>query len=166
MLGKKYNLGGVPRMPRAPAVLLLCCITSPAVFAQSSDPDQLSDKERLGWRLYEQSCSICHTKPNLVLGQFGPVLSRESLNGRPEPVREVIANGTPRKPGFKHHFAPRAIDAADVGQIPGVGAGAELRDRQEHNRSQRGEAAGFCAQARGGFLSTIARRRHAGFATG
>ena len=53
-------------MTRAVAVLLLCCIASPAVFAQSSDPDQLSDKERLGWRLYEQSCSICHTKPNLV----------------------------------------------------------------------------------------------------
>ena len=89
----------------AAAVLLLCCIASPAVFAQSSDPHQLPDNERLGWRLYEQSCSICHTKPNLVLGQFGPVLSRETLNGRPELVREVIANGTPRMPGFKHHFA-------------------------------------------------------------
>jgi mono/diheme cytochrome c family protein len=98
-------------MRRAVAVLLLCCIASPAVFAQSSDPDQLSDKERLGWRLYEQSCSICHTKPNLVLGQFGPALSRESLNGRPELVREVIANGTPRMPGFKHHFARTEIDA-------------------------------------------------------
>src|SRR5262249_29229294 len=52
-LAKKYKLGGVPRMTRAAAVLLLCCIASPAVFAQSSDPDQLSDKERLGWRLYE-----------------------------------------------------------------------------------------------------------------
>jgi len=98
-------------MTRAAAVLLFCCIASPAVIAQSSDPGQLSDKERLGWRLYEQSCSICHTKPNLVLGQFGPVLSRESLNGRPELVREVIANGTPRMPGFKHHFAPAEIDA-------------------------------------------------------
>ena len=98
-------------MRRAAAVLLLCCIASPAVFAQSSDPDQLSEKERLGWRLYEQSCSICHTKPNLVLGQFGPALSRESLNGRIELVREVIANGTPRMPGFKHHFDSTQIAA-------------------------------------------------------
>ena len=66
-------------MTRAAAVLLICCIASPAALAQSSDPDQLSDKQRLGWRLYEQSCSICHTKPNLVLSQFGPALSRESL---------------------------------------------------------------------------------------
>jgi mono/diheme cytochrome c family protein len=25
--------------------------------------------------------------------------------------REVIANGTPRMPGFEHHFAPAEIDA-------------------------------------------------------
>src|SRR5260370_17572615 len=94
----------------AAAVLLLCCIASLAVFAQSADPDQLPDKERLGWRLYEQSCSICHTKPNLVLGQFGPVLSPESLNGRPELVREGVANGTPRIPRFNHHFSPAHLD--------------------------------------------------------
>jgi mono/diheme cytochrome c family protein len=98
-------------MTRAAAVLLLCSIVSPAVFAQSTDPHLLPDKERLGWRLYEQTCSICHTKPNLVLGQFGPSLSRESLGGKVELVREVIANGTPRMPGFKYNFAPAEIDA-------------------------------------------------------
>jgi mono/diheme cytochrome c family protein len=98
-------------MTRATAVLLLCSIVSLAAFAQSNEPHLLPDKERLGWRLYEQSCSICHTKPNLVLGQFGPSLSRESLGGKPELVREVIANGTPRMPGFKYNFAPAEIDA-------------------------------------------------------
>jgi mono/diheme cytochrome c family protein len=98
-------------MTRAAAVLLFCSIASPAAFAQSTDPHLLPDKERLGWRLYEQSCSICHTKPNLVLGQFGPSLSRESLGGKPELVREAIANGTPRMPGFKYHFATAEIDA-------------------------------------------------------
>jgi mono/diheme cytochrome c family protein len=98
-------------MTRATAVLLLGSIAWPAAFAQSTDPHLLPDKERLGWRLYEQSCSICHTKPNLVLGLFGPALSRESLGGKPELVREVIANGTPRMPGFKYNFAPAEIDA-------------------------------------------------------
>ena len=98
-------------MTRATAALLLCSIVSLAAFAQSNEPHILPDKERLGWRLYEQSCSICHTKPNLVLGQFGPSLSRESLGGKPELVREVIANGTPRMPGFKYNFAPAEIDA-------------------------------------------------------
>jgi mono/diheme cytochrome c family protein len=98
-------------MTRATAVLLLCSTASPAAFAQSTGPHQLPEKERLGWALFEQSCSICHTKPNLVLAQFGPELSRDSLGGKEELVREVIANGTPRMPGFKHHFAPAEIDA-------------------------------------------------------
>ena len=42
---------------------------------------------------------------------FGPALSRETLGGRAELVREVISNGTPRMPGFKHNFAPAEIDA-------------------------------------------------------
>ncbi len=98
-------------MTRVAAVLLFCSVASSAAFAQSTGPHQLPDKERLGWRLYEQSCSICHTKPNLVLGLFGPSLSRESLGGKAEAVREVIANGTPRMPGFKYNFAPAEIDA-------------------------------------------------------
>src|SRR5262245_56499905 len=98
-------------MMRAAAVSVICCIASSAALAQGTDPHLLPDKERLGWRLYEQSCSICHSKPNLVLGQFGPSLSRESLGGKPELVREVIANGTPRMPGFKHNFAPAELDA-------------------------------------------------------
>src|SRR5438552_19016433 len=110
MLGRKCKLWGVPRMARATAVLLLCCIASPAVFAQNSDPDQLSDTERLGWRLCEDSCSICHTRPNLVLHQCGPVLSRHSLNRRPQLVREVIANGTLRITRVNHHFAPSQSD--------------------------------------------------------
>jgi mono/diheme cytochrome c family protein len=98
-------------MTRAAAILFIGCIASTAALAQGTDPHLLPDKERLGWRLYEQSCSICHSKPNLVLGQFGPSLSRESLGGKPELVREVIANGTPRMPGFKYNFAPSEIDA-------------------------------------------------------
>ena len=50
-------------MTRVAAVLLLCSIAAPAALAQNTDPHLLPDKERLGWRLYEQSCSICHTNP-------------------------------------------------------------------------------------------------------
>ena len=98
-------------MTRVAAVFLLCSMAQPVALAQSTEPHQLPDKERLGWRLYEQSCSICHTKPNLVLGQFGPALSRASLGGQVGAVREVIANGTPRMPGFKHNFSGAEIDA-------------------------------------------------------
>jgi mono/diheme cytochrome c family protein len=42
---------------------------------------------------------------------YGPALSHQSLGGQDDVMREVISNGTPRMPGFKHHFQPQQIDA-------------------------------------------------------
>jgi len=83
-----------------------------ALYAQPSEADdRLSDAQRLGRRLFEQSCGICHTKPTLASGLYGPALSRETLAGRTEVIREVIGNGTPRMPGFKYNFGPDETDA-------------------------------------------------------
>jgi len=83
-----------------------------ALYAQPSEADdRLSDAQRLGRRLFEQSCAICHTKPTLASGLYGPVLSGETLAGRTEVIREVMSNGTPRMPGFKYNFGPDETDA-------------------------------------------------------
>src|SRR4051794_29161924 len=71
----------------------------------------LNDKELLGMRLFNQSCRVCHTKRQLSSPVYGPTLSRQSLGGQDDVMREVINNGTPRMPGFKHHFQPAQIDA-------------------------------------------------------
>jgi len=70
-----------------------------------------SDQTMLGMRLFNQSCRVCHTKPQLVSPQYGPVLSMNTLGGKADIMREVISNGTPRMPGFKYHFKPAEIDA-------------------------------------------------------
>ena len=70
-----------------------------------------SDQTMLGMRLFNQSCRVCHTKPQLVSPQYGPVLSMSTLGGKADVMREVIGNGTPRMPGFKYHFKPVEIDA-------------------------------------------------------
>jgi mono/diheme cytochrome c family protein len=70
-----------------------------------------SDQAMLGMRLFNQSCRVCHTKPQLVSPQYGPVLSMSTLGGKADVMREVIGNGTPRMPGFKYHFKPAEIDA-------------------------------------------------------
>jgi mono/diheme cytochrome c family protein len=87
-----------------PMALLLAA--GPA-FAQ----DNLDETQRLGQRLFNQSCRVCHAKPQLTSVQYGPVLSRESASGDARAMREVISNGTPRMPGFKFHFQPGEIDA-------------------------------------------------------
>jgi len=69
------------------------------------------DQTMLGMRLFNQSCRVCHTKPQLTSPLYGPALSRQSLGGQDSVMREVIGNGTPRMPGFKHHFESPQIDA-------------------------------------------------------
>jgi mono/diheme cytochrome c family protein len=77
----------------------------------AAQPAGGADQTLLGMRLFNQSCRVCHTKPQLSSAQYGPVLSMNSLGGKADVMREVISNGTPRMPGFKFHFKPAEIDA-------------------------------------------------------
>jgi mono/diheme cytochrome c family protein len=72
---------------------------------------QLNDQQKLGWRLYETSCGVCHTRPTLIAGLYGPELNKETAGGSEEVVRGIITNGTPRMPGFKYTYNPDQIAA-------------------------------------------------------
>ena len=91
-------------------VLALLVLWPHAAFAQQASAP-LNDKQLLGMRLFNQSCRVCHTKPQLTSPLYGPALSRQSLGGQDDVMREVISNGTPRMPGFKHHFEAAQIAA-------------------------------------------------------
>ena len=103
-------------MKRRVAALLIVCapvvVLSSALWPQraASEP-ALNETQLTGQRLFNQSCRVCHTKPQLTSPVYGPVLSKDSAGGREDVMRQVISDGTPRMPGFKHHFAPTQIDA-------------------------------------------------------
>ena len=80
-------------------------------WAQQAGGDPLNDQQLLGMRLFNQSCRVCHTKPQMTSPLYGPELSQNSLGGQEAVMREVISNGTPRMPGFKYHFEPAQIEA-------------------------------------------------------
>src|SRR3982074_3213885 len=87
--------------------LCLLAVLPQAVFAQ----DALNNTQKLGQRLFEQSCGVCHTRPTLVSGLYGPALSKEAAGGREDVVRDVISNGTPRMPAFKYTYDATQIAA-------------------------------------------------------
>jgi mono/diheme cytochrome c family protein len=72
---------------------------------------ELNDQQKLGWRLYETSCGVCHTRPTLIAGMFGPELNQQTAGGSEEVIRGVITDGTPRMPGFKYTYNPDQIAA-------------------------------------------------------
>jgi mono/diheme cytochrome c family protein len=98
------------------------------VLLALSQPAAAQDAEqqhKLGLRLFNQSCRVCHTKPQVVSPQYAPVLSMNTLGGKADVMREVIRNGTPRMPGFKYDLKPAEIDAV-VAYIKTVPAPAEM----------------------------------------
>jgi mono/diheme cytochrome c family protein len=94
-------------------VILFSVLFASSLQSASAQPaaELLSEAQQLGMRLYNQSCVVCHAKPQITSGQYGPTLSQESAGGREEVMRDVIANGTPRMPGFKFQFEPPQIAA-------------------------------------------------------
>lgn len=96
-------------MRRSAFIVLLA--TLPQGASAQPSAEILSEAQQLGMRLYNQSCVVCHAKPQITSGQYGPTLSMDSAGGHEDVMRDVIANGTPRMPGFKYQFEPSLIDA-------------------------------------------------------
>jgi mono/diheme cytochrome c family protein len=82
-----------------------------ALAQQPGTTASLTTDQQLGRQLFTQSCMVCHTRPVITAGLYGPPLSRDAAGGQADVMRQVITDGTPRMPGFKYLFTPAQIDA-------------------------------------------------------
>jgi mono/diheme cytochrome c family protein len=92
------------------SVMATALLLAGAAGAWAADVE-LNQTQMLGRRLVDQHCGVCHTRPTLVSGMYGPELSRDTAGGNQEVVRGIVANGTPRMPGFKYMFNSEQISA-------------------------------------------------------
>jgi mono/diheme cytochrome c family protein len=70
----------------------------------------LSASQLAGRNLFTQHCVVCHVKTLMTaVRTYGPALSKESLGGQDDVMRELISNGTPNMPGFKYSLEPGEI---------------------------------------------------------
>jgi mono/diheme cytochrome c family protein len=93
------------------AIALVLLAAAPQLVAAADDHAQLNVQQRLGWRLFETSCGVCHTRPTLVAGLYGPELNKETAGGNEQVIRGIITDGTPRMPAFKFTYNPDQIAA-------------------------------------------------------
>lgn len=99
-------------MTRSAGLFLFASLWALPVLAQNAGGPAGKPDLAAGRELYEQSCGVCHTKPLITSGRFGPALSKENLGGQADVMAEVISNGIPqRMPGFKHQFNATQIRA-------------------------------------------------------
>ena len=114
------------RTARLAMLLPLVAAVTPSAFGQDRT---LNDQEQLGARLVNQSCVVCHLQLQITNAPFAPTLSRETLGGKADVMREVVSNGSPHMPGFKIQFQPAQIDAivAYIKTIPAPSTAPKAR---------------------------------------
>jgi mono/diheme cytochrome c family protein len=85
----------------------LCAFAQP----QASADKPQNDTQKLGQRIYQQRCAICHApaRPGFVM--YGPALYKDLILGSEDPVKEIIRSGSGKMPGFKLGLQPSEIDA-------------------------------------------------------
>ena len=91
-------------------VMAVLLVAGMPAFASAAEVE-LNDQQKVGWRLFETSCGVCHTRPTLIAGLYGPELNRDTAGGREEAIRDIVTNGTPRMPAFKYTYNPEQIAA-------------------------------------------------------
>ena len=91
-------------------ILWVILLSPPPLPAQRANTPSANDAQ-LGRRLFQQHCAICHTQPTLTNPVYGPSLYRDIVNGKEDVVRDLIARGSPRMPGFRYGLAASEISA-------------------------------------------------------
>jgi mono/diheme cytochrome c family protein len=95
-------------------VLVISALLSPLTAnAQngSSATDSANDTVTLGRRLFQQNCSICHTQATLTNPMYGPSLYRDIVNGKEDAMKDYIAKGSNKMPGFRYGLKASEISA-------------------------------------------------------
>jgi mono/diheme cytochrome c family protein len=84
-----------------------------AAAAQTAVAEPALDATQLAGRnLFTQHCVVCHVKTLITaVRTYGPSLSKQSLGGLDDVLREFIGNGTSNMPGFKYSLEPGEIGA-------------------------------------------------------
>jgi mono/diheme cytochrome c family protein len=100
-------------MKRVPWVLLIFLGIFPlSVGAQQANTDKpLNDVQKLGQRVFQQRCGICHEPARAGFQTYGPVLYKDLVNGSEDAIKEMIRSGSGKMPGFKLGLQPTEIDA-------------------------------------------------------
>jgi mono/diheme cytochrome c family protein len=83
-----------------------------AVRGQQANTEKpLNDVQKLGQRVFQQRCGICHAPARAGFQMYGPFLYKDLVNGSEDAIKEIIRSGSNKMPGFKFGLQASEIDA-------------------------------------------------------
>jgi mono/diheme cytochrome c family protein len=93
------------------ALLIFLGILPLTARAQQANTEKpLNDVQKLGQRVFQQRCGICHAPARAGFQMYGPALYKDLVNGSEDAIKEMIRSGTGKMPGFKFGMQPSEID--------------------------------------------------------
>ena len=92
-------------------LILLGVFPLTAGAQQANTEKPLTDTQKLGQRVFEQRCGICHAPARGAFVMYGPFLYKNLINGNEDAIKEMIRTGTSKMPGFRYGLQPAEIDA-------------------------------------------------------
>ena len=92
-------------------LILLGVFPLTARAQQAAQVTPLNDTQKLGQRIFEQRCGICHAPARGGFVMYGPYLYKNLINGSEDAIKEMIRTGTSKMPGFRYGLKPAEIDA-------------------------------------------------------
>lgn len=91
---------------------VFACLTVAASARDHGQSKPLTLPQRVGRRVFQQRCAVCHTPPMVISKPYGPALSRETVAGREGAARSTIMDGeTGLMPGFRYSLEPSQVEA-------------------------------------------------------
>ena len=95
-------------------IIFICLGIFPLAASAQQKADMnkpLTDVQKLGHRIFEQRCGICHAPARPGFQMYGPALYKDLVNGNEDAIKEMIRTGTAKMPGFRFGLEPSEIDA-------------------------------------------------------
>ena len=92
-------------------LMLLGIFPLTARAQQPSSEKQLNSVQKLGQRVFEQRCGICHAPARPGFQMYGPALYKGLVDGNEDAIKEMIRTGTTKMPGFRFGLEPSDVDA-------------------------------------------------------
>jgi mono/diheme cytochrome c family protein len=94
------------------AILIFLGIFPLTARAQQANTEKpLNDVQKLGQRVFQQRCGICHAPARAGFQMYGPPLYKGLIYAGEEAIKEMIWNGSGKMPGFKFGLQPAEVDA-------------------------------------------------------
>jgi mono/diheme cytochrome c family protein len=85
---------------------------TPAASAQQLiQNNSLNETQKLGRRIFQQRCGVCHTAPTITSGIYGPILYKDVVAGNEVAIKKFIQDGSTRMPGFRYGLELTEIDS-------------------------------------------------------